>query len=117
MKATLTARDLSLQKIDLMRASEPNLEAKMTFKLSLEGTLDRGVTWQQFMTGMPTVPVHDLKVHPRDRELIAGTHGRSVWIVNVAPLQQLADSLMRRPVNVYAMATAYQYNQPRSGGL
>jgi len=39
--------------------------------------------------GLPNVPVHDLFVHPRDRELIAGTHGRSAWIVDVLPLQQL----------------------------
>jgi hypothetical protein len=40
------------------------------------------------MTGLPTVPVHDLKIHPRDAELVAGTHGRSIWIVDIAPLQQ-----------------------------
>ncbi|HEX6559622.1 MAG TPA: hypothetical protein VF021_09165, partial [Longimicrobiales bacterium] len=51
-------------------------------------SLDRGATWTKFMTGLPTVPVHDLRVHPRDRELIAATHGRSIWIVDVAPLQQ-----------------------------
>ncbi|MGH7471277.1 MAG: WD40/YVTN/BNR-like repeat-containing protein, partial [Longimicrobiales bacterium] len=39
-------------------------------------SLDRGGSWQKLMNGLPTVPVHDLKVHPRDRELIAGTHGR-----------------------------------------
>ncbi|HSG46305.1 MAG TPA: hypothetical protein VLA43_00695 [Longimicrobiales bacterium] len=53
-------------------------------------TLDRGGSWHRFMEGIPhAVPVHDLKVHPRDRELIAGTHGRSIWIVDVAPLQQM----------------------------
>lgn len=51
-------------------------------------SIDRGMTWSKFMNGLPTTPVHDLKVHPRDRELIAGTHGRSIWIVDVAPLQQ-----------------------------
>src|SRR5690606_16345627 len=42
-------------------------------------SLNRGVTWQRFMNGLPAVPVHDLQIHPRDRELIAGTHGRSIW--------------------------------------
>ena len=66
-------------------------------------SLDRGKSWQRFMTGLPTVPVHDLKIHPRDRELIAGTHGRSIWIVDIAPLQQLSDDVMR--------ATAYLFEQ------
>lgn len=57
-------------------------------------SLDRGVSWQKFMNGLPTVPVHDLRVHPRDRELIAGTHGRSIWIVDVAPLQQYSPQLL-----------------------
>ena len=57
-------------------------------------SLDRGKSWQKFMNGLPTVPVHDLKVHPRDRELIAATHGRSIWIVDVAPLQELKQELL-----------------------
>ena len=59
---------------------------------------DRGGSWQKFMTGLPTVPVHDLKIHPRDHELIAGTHGRSIWIVDIAPLEQLTDSMRVRAV-------------------
>jgi hypothetical protein len=70
---------------------------------------DRGQRWQRFMTNLPTVPVHDLKVHPRDRELIAGTHGRSVWIVDVRGLEQLTDSAMRRPVVALVPDTARQY--------
>lgn len=56
-------------------------------------SLDRGLSWQKFMNGLPTTPVHDLRVHPRDRELIVGTHGRSIWIVDVAPLQQYTAQL------------------------
>ena len=52
-------------------------------------SLDRGATWTKFMTGLPTVPVYDLKVHPRDNELIAATHGRSFWVVDITPLQQM----------------------------
>jgi hypothetical protein len=57
-------------------------------------SLDRGARWQKFHNKLPTVPVHDLQVHPRDRELIAATHGRSLWIVNVAPLQELRGELL-----------------------
>jgi len=57
-------------------------------------SLDRGKSWQKFTNGLPTVPVHDLKIHPRDHELIAGTHGRSIWIIDVAPLQQLTPPVL-----------------------
>jgi hypothetical protein len=72
---------------------------------------DRGASWQRFMTGLPTVPVHDLEIHPRDRELIAATHGRSIWIVDIAPLEQMTTSLMARGTTFFTPKTAYQYSQ------
>lgn len=68
-----------------------------------------GQTWQRFMTGLPTVPVHDLRIQPRDRELIAGTHGRSIWIADIAPLEQLADSVMSKPAYFFEPVPAYEY--------
>lgn len=51
-------------------------------------SLDRGKTWDSLQDGLPNVPVHDLKVHPRDRMLVAATHGRSMWLVDVLPVQE-----------------------------
>ncbi len=79
-------------------------------------SLNRGGSWQKFMTNLPTVPVHDLKIHPRERELIAGTHGRSIWIVDIAPLQQLTDSAVIADAYVFQPKVAYQYSQPPLGG-
>lgn len=76
---------------------------------------DRGASWQKFMTGFPNVPVHDLKIHPRDAELIAGTHGRSIWIVDIAPLQQLAGP-MTQTAQLYAPRTAFQWGEPPMEG-
>jgi photosystem II stability/assembly factor-like uncharacterized protein len=53
---------------------------------------DRGDSWNALQGGLPNVPVHDLVVHPRERELVAGTHGRSIWIVDVLPVQDLAEA-------------------------
>ena len=51
---------------------------------------DGGKTWARRGAGLPTVAVHDLIVHPREGDVIAATHGRSVWILDdVTPLQQL----------------------------
>lgn len=52
-------------------------------------SLDRGESWQGLPNGLPNVPVHDLKVHPRDRELVAGTHGRSIFVLDALPIQEL----------------------------
>jgi hypothetical protein len=72
---------------------------------------DRGASWQRFMTGLPTVPVHDLKIHPRDRELIAATHGRSIWIVDIEPLEEMNNGVMARGTNFFTPKTAYEYSQ------
>jgi len=51
---------------------------------------DGARSWQKFMTNLPTVPVDDVLVHPRDRDLIIATHGRSIWIADdITPLEQL----------------------------
>ena len=53
-------------------------------------TLDQGKDWKKFMTGLPSVRVDDILIHPRDRDLIVGTHGRSIWICDdITPLEQM----------------------------
>ena len=47
-----------------------------------------GAHWQRLGTNMPTVSVHDLRIHPRDHDLIAATHGRGLWILDdLTPLE------------------------------
>lgn len=75
-------------------------------------SLDRGAHWQKFMTGMPTVPVHDLKIHPRDHELIAATHGHSIMIVNIAPLEQMSASVLASNEWLFQPSTAYEFGEP-----
>lgn len=64
-------------------------------------SLDRGEKWQVLGEGLPHVPVHDLVVHPRDRELVAGTHGRSIWILDVLPVQELTEQVQGEPLQVF----------------
>ena len=50
---------------------------------------DRGATWGLLGAGLPAVPVDDLEIHPRDHDLVAGTHGRGIWILDdISPLAQ-----------------------------
>ena len=48
---------------------------------------DRGVSWHSLSTTLPTTPVHDLFVHPREPILVIGTHGRSVWALDIAKIR------------------------------
>jgi hypothetical protein len=52
-------------------------------------TLQGGKEWNKMMTGLPSVRVDDLLIHPRDRDLIVGSHGRSIWIADdISALEQ-----------------------------
>jgi hypothetical protein len=50
-------------------------------------SLDRGANWS-FFNGMLNVPSYDMIVHPRENELVVGTHGRSIYEADVSPLQK-----------------------------
>jgi photosystem II stability/assembly factor-like uncharacterized protein len=56
-------------------------------------SLDGGREWRRFMSGLPTVRVDDILIHPRDGDLIIGTHGRGIYILDdITALQQLTRS-------------------------
>ena len=53
-------------------------------------TLDGCKSWKKFMNNLPSVRVDDILIHPRDRDLIVATHGRSIWIADdITPLEHL----------------------------
>lgn len=62
-------------------------------------SLDRGASWAALQAGLPQMPVHDMVVHPRERELVIGTHGRSVFIVDVLPIQELTTAIRAKKLH------------------
>jgi photosystem II stability/assembly factor-like uncharacterized protein len=52
-------------------------------------SFDDGINWQRFQLNLPVTPIHELLVKGSD--LIAGTHGRSIWILDdLTPLRLIA---------------------------
>ena len=56
-------------------------------ELSVYVSLDRGQRWFSLSNHLPTTPVHDLVIHPRENEMVIGTHGRSCFVLDVKPIQ------------------------------
>ena len=53
-------------------------------------SIDGGASWASLNLNMPAVPVHDILIHPRDNDLVVGTHGRSIWVMdNIAALEAM----------------------------
>ncbi|HEY9228907.1 MAG TPA: hypothetical protein VIP11_19805, partial [Gemmatimonadaceae bacterium] len=74
-------------------------------------SINRGQNWTKFMTNLPTVPVYDLQIHPRDQELIAATHGRSLWIVDIAALNQMTPKVVAQGTYLFKPKTALQWGE------
>jgi hypothetical protein len=80
-------------------------------------SIDRGQNWTRFATNFPSVPVYDLQIHPRDHELIAATHGRSLWIADIAALEQMTPKVIAQGTYLFAPKTAYQWGEGPQPGL
>jgi len=74
-------------------------------------SFDTGTVWHRLDWGMPTVPVHDLAIHPRDRVLVAATHGRSLYTMDIGPLEELSDSLLAAPFHLFTVDPALLYSE------
>jgi len=49
-------------------------------------SMNGGTTWSAAHPDLPRAPVHDLAIQERENELVIGTHGRSIWILDLNPL-------------------------------
>ena len=80
-------------------------------------SLDAGRTWKSFTNGLPTVAVHDIVIHPRDRDLVIGTHGRGIYVLDdVTPLEQLTDAVRNSPAHLFEQRPATIWEDASRGG-
>jgi photosystem II stability/assembly factor-like uncharacterized protein len=74
------------------------------------GTLDGGKHWHHLKDGLPpAVLVHDLVIHPRERELVVGTHGRSLYIIDIAPLEEMTAKALAADAHLCAVRPAVAF--------
>lgn len=80
-------------------------------------SLDGGKEWKRFQNGLPTVRVDDLLVHPRDNDLVVGTHGRSIYILDdITPLQQFTPEVAAGGPYLFEPRPAVQWlTNPQEG--
>jgi hypothetical protein len=83
-------------------------------------SIDRGEHWTQLKSGIPGVPVHDLQIQARANDLVVGTHGRGVYILDdLTPLENLATAKQASVAYVFPIQNAllFQPNQSRNSGM
>lgn len=75
-------------------------------ELGLFVSFNKGRKWVELKSNMPTLPFNDMVIHPRDNDLVLGTHGRGVWILdNISALQEVGDQ-WNQPFALFSIADA-----------
>ena len=73
-------------------------------------TINRGEEWHQVKGAVPTVPVDDIAIHSRDNDLILGTHGRSIWVLDdMTPLEKLSEEVLASDLHLFDVRDAVGY--------
>jgi photosystem II stability/assembly factor-like uncharacterized protein len=90
----------------------PNLIYAGT-EIGLFASYTGGENWVSLgMKNLPVVSVHDIMIHPRENDLILGTHGRSVWIFDDAtPIQQMSAQVIESEAHLFDVRPGLRFTQ------
>jgi photosystem II stability/assembly factor-like uncharacterized protein len=66
-------------------------------------SFDKGTKWNRFSKNFPNVAVHDLVIQPTAKHLIVGTHGRSLYKADIAPLKQMDVTVLGKSSHIFAI--------------
>ena len=72
-------------------------------------SIDRGHSWTKLNNNLPTVAVHDFAIHPTAGEIVAATHGRSLWILDITPLRQMSAEVAKSKTHLFQPNTAVRW--------
>lgn len=80
-------------------------------------SIDRGKTWNKLNSNLPTVAVFDYAVHPTAGEIVAATHGRSLWVLDISALRQIKPEMLESKAQLYRPISAIRWRpEPGRGG-
>ncbi|TAH18583.1 MAG: hypothetical protein EAZ08_11145 [Cytophagales bacterium] len=99
---------------------EPNLIFVGT-ETGLYVSIDGSKTFTKWKNGYPTVPTADLVIHPREHDLVIGTFGRALYVIDdIRPLRVLAKEgvqALDKPLKMFEIPDAYLVNMKNNPGI
>ncbi len=80
-------------------------------ELGLFASYNGGGEWIALnLKNLPNVAVHEILIHPRENDLILGTHGRSIWIFDDAsPIQLMSKAILDSSAHLFPVRPALRY--------
>lgn len=117
----LVGADTGVQGYALVLRQDP-VEKNLLFlgtEFGLYFSPDAGRRWTHLKKTLPTASVMDLVIHPRDHDLVIGTHGRAVWVLDdIRPLRAMSEASLKAPLTLYPIADSQQYwSRAEEGGF
>jgi hypothetical protein len=73
-------------------------------------SINRGQTWARLNNNLPTVAVHEVAQPTTASEIVIATHGRSVWVLDVASLRQMKPETAKAAATLFAPATVTRWH-------
>lgn len=67
-------------------------------------SLDGGGAWSPIGKGMPRIAVHDLAVQNQARDLVAATHGRSAWVIDLHPIDDTTEEIRNKDLYIWKVS-------------
>lgn len=101
------------------------LEPKLLFLGTENGlfvSIDEGKNWTKWTAEFPAgVPVMDLVIHPREHDLVIGTFGRAIYVLDdIRPLRELVKSgpaSLDKTVKIFSPPDAYLASRQQPSGI
>jgi photosystem II stability/assembly factor-like uncharacterized protein len=72
-------------------------------------SLNRGESWTKVNNNLPTVAVHEFAQHPTAGEIVAATHGRSLWVLDVSALRQMTPEVLKAKAHLFKPVAATRW--------
>ncbi len=72
-------------------------------------SLDGGENWTRMQNNLPTTGVQDLVIHPRENDLVVGSHGRGFFIADISVLQELTPGVLAKDVHLFDIGPKVQW--------
>jgi photosystem II stability/assembly factor-like uncharacterized protein len=80
-------------------------------------SINRGQDWTRLNNNLPTVAVHEFAQHPSNGEIVAGTHGRSLWVLDATTLRQITPEIVQASSHLFRPNTAHIWRGEPARGI
>lgn len=103
------------EKLLIWRLVQDHVKKELLFAATEFGvyfTSNGGSNWMQLKDGMPTIPIRDITMQRRENDLVAGSFGRGIFILDdITPLRNFAPSMNTTEATLFPIKTAHWYRQ------